>query len=208
MYSNINDSYYLSVQISKKEIKVAEKDAWDTAGSRLMGRQGHGVGIAEGAENSQVIVGQGVAEKKLVGRYVAMHAARVAIEQVCGRGQHIEPERGWCGGVKKHGMHAVIYSVQDALGTPVLLGGVWAGEAEHNVVRKQDGAHHVVVKFFAVVYLDAHDGALKLSVNKDVELNQGRQNIIFLAKRKSLGIMREIIQNIEIKLEVRVADNG
>jgi hypothetical protein len=56
--------------------RVAEKDAWCTTGSELVGRRGHGVGIAEGAKNSQVIIGWGVAEKRLVGRYVVTHVAR------------------------------------------------------------------------------------------------------------------------------------
>jgi hypothetical protein len=49
-----------------------------------------------------------VAEKKLIGRNVATHAAQVTIEQVRGGGQGIGPECGWGGGMKEHDAHAIV----------------------------------------------------------------------------------------------------
>jgi hypothetical protein len=48
----------------------------------------------------------------------------------------------------------------------------------------------MVVKFFLVICLDAHDGALKLCVDESMEHNQSRQNIRFLAKHKSESASR------------------
>jgi hypothetical protein len=74
--------------------------------------------------------------------------------------------------------------------------------------EKQKGVYPMVVKFIVVVCFDTHDGALKLCVDESMKHNQRRQNIRFLPKWKSLGKMREIIQDNEVKLETRVANNG
>jgi hypothetical protein len=65
----------------------------------------------------------------------------------------------------------------------------------------------MVVQFSASITLNAHDRALELRMNKAMKCNQSGQHIRLLAKRKCPCKMIEIIQDHEIKLESRVANN-
>jgi len=66
-------------------------------------------------------------------------------------------------------MNAIVESAEDTFCTPVLLGCVWAGEAKSNAVRGEECARRRVIKLFAFVGLETHNGHLKLSAYKGME---------------------------------------
>jgi hypothetical protein len=77
----------------------------------------------------------------------------------------VRQARTWVGW--KHG-------AQRALGATILLGCVWTCESKINAVGNKNGVSGMVVEFFAIVGLNAHDGALKLRVNESMKSNQSR----------------------------------
>jgi hypothetical protein len=66
----------------------------------------------------------------------------------------------------------------------------------------------MVIKFFAIVGLDAHNGSLELRMNESMKSNQGGQHVGLLAKGKCPQKVRKIIQNHKVKLETRIANDG
>ena len=79
--------------------------------------------------------------------------ARAAIQEVGGGVECVRPECGWHGSVEKHGAHTIIQSVENALGTAVLLQCVRAGKAQHDPRRSQEGAERLVVELTATIRL-------------------------------------------------------
>ena len=142
-----------------------------------VGCGGSGVGKTVAAEHAQVLVVGLLAEKEEVGGGVAAWSARAVIEEVASGLQRVGPEGGGHGGVEQHGAHAIIQRAEYALGTTVLLRGVWASEAQTDATHSKEGAEGLVVELAAIVRLKRKYGATKLRLNKGVKGNQSGKHI-------------------------------
>ena len=76
-----------------------------------MASSGCGVGEAFTVEDTQVVIVLHLPEEQDDGCSVASRGARPHVKQVTGSLESVRLERGWHGGVKKHGAHTI---VQDA----------------------------------------------------------------------------------------------
>lgn len=133
---------------------------------------------------TKVAVIRRLTKKKVMRSGMVARTTWTAVQQVSGSGQCVRPEIRWGCSVKKHCVHAVIETMKNALGTANLLRCVWAREAQDDAMRGEERASCVVIKFFPVICLNAHNGALKLSQDKGVKRDQHWQDIRFVAKWK------------------------
>lgn len=72
-----------------------------------------------------------------------------------------------------------------------------------NDVMPMESEGDIVHKLFAIVDLNRLKGALKLSANISVKIDNGVMNIIFPSKRKGPTKVREIIDNDKVILKTR-----
>jgi len=80
-----------------------------------------------------MVVGGRCAEEQLKGSRGAASPAWPSIQQVCGGGQGLDPERlGHA--CMKEGAHTIVERPNDALGLPVLGRSVWAGKPERDAM--------------------------------------------------------------------------
>jgi hypothetical protein len=89
----------------------------------------------------------------------------------------------------------------------VLLGSIGATGAEDPAIRGEEGLKRVVVKFAAIVDLQASDRSIELSANVSMKTDYSGQNFRLLAQRKCPNIMGMIIKNHKIVFVARVTDH-
>jgi hypothetical protein len=75
--------------------------------------------------------------------------------------------------MKEKGANSVIQSAKHMLSAAILLGCLWTREAEEHAVGGQKRAQGVIVKFMAIICLQAGNRATELSANICVETEYG-----------------------------------
>ena len=86
-------------------------------------------------------------------RIVPARTAWPEVKEEGGGGEGICPKPRGHVGMEKKGTHTLIEGAKDALGTAILLGGVWTHETKHGAVGGKKMADGEIVKFFPVVGL-------------------------------------------------------
>ena len=89
----------------------------------------------------------------------------MTIEKIGGGVKRVSPINQRETGLKQKGPHNVVDCAKNALGTSVLLGGVWARHPENDPVSEEERAGQRVVELAAVVALNCLDGGVKLRAN-------------------------------------------
>lgn len=84
-------------------------------------------------------------------------------------------------------MHALVFAI--------LLRGVGARHAKRNTFSKEESARGSVVELTAIVTLYGLHGATELSKHICKEVSKGTKSVRLQLERKSLKIMRAIINN-------------
>jgi hypothetical protein len=74
-------------------------------------------------------------------------------------------------------------------------------------MSSQKGTKCTIIKFAAIISLDASDLALELGLNKGMKRDKGGENIRLVSQRKAPGEVSKIIQHNEIIFKTRVADH-
>ena len=100
--------------------------------------------------------------------------------------------------MKEQRADTVVKGADDALSAAILLGRVWAGEAQDGAVRREEVTNSRVVKLFTVISLKCEDGTTELSGDIGVKTRKSGEDVGLATKRKSPHIMRKIIQNHQI----------
>jgi hypothetical protein len=104
-------------------------------------------------------------------------------------------------GLKENGTNNIIRSAKHAFGLAILLGGVWAGHAEVDTMGKKESTSGGIVKFTAVVELEALNGSSELGGNKREKTRNSAKCFVFEAERISPQVMRTIIENGKVIFE-------
>ena len=119
-----------------------------------------------------MIVVKSVAMQELVRCSIVAWAAWTTVERVSVRGESLGPKRRGHVGVEEKGANVVVEGAKNALGMAILLRCVRTSEPEDHAIRCKERSQRVVVKFLAIVSLQASDGATKLSTNISVKANE------------------------------------
>ena len=155
--------------------RVADEDAQRGSGLELMGRRRGSVGEAQRAEHPKLVVAGRNAEEELEGRGGAGGTARPAVDEVRGRGERLGPERVLRAAVNEESPDAVVQRAKDALGLPVLLRCVQAGEPELGAMAGKESSQRAGVELPSVVCLQSKHTQTKLGTHVSMEVAQDRQ---------------------------------
>jgi hypothetical protein len=117
--------------------RIAEQGAGRGAWAEFVSGSGCLVGIAEATEHPKVTVVRRSAEKTLIGCRGATPLTVLAIQEVGGRVQRLDPVLAGHAGLEKKTANAVSQSADDALSFAVLGGCVWTGQAKHSTVGSE-----------------------------------------------------------------------
>jgi len=89
----------------------------------------------------------------------------MAVEEVGGGVERVSPINRRKTGLKQKGPHNVVDCAKNALGTSILLRGVWARHPENDFMSEEECAGRGVIKLAAIVALNCLDGGVKLRAN-------------------------------------------
>jgi len=109
--------------------------------------------------------------------------------------------------LKKKRTQNIVKCAERAFGLSILLGSVWTRHAKCNTVGEKERAGCRIVKFAAIVALDALDGGAELSVNICEKIGKSGERLGFFTEGKSPNVMGTIIQNNKIIFVPRHTDN-
>ena len=170
---------------------VAEKDAGDGAGCKLMRRSGSDARVAQAAENAKPFIRGGCTEEKVVRCKVPASTTWTDVDEERSGGESVRPKARRHIGMKEKSPNAVIESAKDALSTTVLLRGVRASETKNRAMCGEKITNSGVVKLLPVVCLQRKNGSTKLRANVRIESGKGGYNIRLAAQREGPHIMRK-----------------
>ena len=91
--------------------------------------------------------------------------------------------------LKQKGTQNVINSAKGAFCLSILLGSIWTRHAECNTVGEKERAGGGIIKFTAIVALNALDGGAKLRANVSEKIGKSGKCLRFKAKRKSPNVV-------------------
>ena len=91
--------------------------------------------------------------------------------------------------LKKKRTQNIVKCAERAFGLSILLGSVWTRHAKCNTVGEKERASRRIIKFTAVVALDALDGGAKLRANVSEKIGKSGKCLRFKAKRKSPNVV-------------------
>jgi hypothetical protein len=89
----------------------------------------------------------------------------MTVEEVGGGVKRVNPINRRKTGLEQKGPHNVVDCAKNALGTSVLLGGVWARHPENDPVSEEECAGRRVIELAAIVALNCLDRGVKLHVD-------------------------------------------
>jgi hypothetical protein len=173
---------------------VPEEDTERGARVQLVGRSGSGVGVTRTPKHAEVIVPRRGTEEGVVRSGSGAGRGRKAVKKVGGGVQALSPEASGKRGLKQKGTHGVVGGANHPLSLAILGRGVWTRHAELNTVREKEGTGGGVIELTTIVTLDGLDGEAELCRHPSEEVENGRESVRLCTKRKSPGVMREIIK--------------
>jgi hypothetical protein len=173
---------------------VPEEDTERGARVQLVGRSGSGVGVTRTPKHAEVIVPRRGTEEGVVRSGSGAGRGRKAVQKIGGGVQALSPEASGKRGLKQKGTHGVVGGANHPLSLAILGRGVWTRHAELNTVREKEGTGGGVIELTTIVTLDGLDGEAELCRHPSEEVENGRESVRLCTKRKSPGVMREIIK--------------
>ena len=186
---------------------VAEKDAGDGAGCKLMRRSSGDARVAKAAEDAKPIIRGGCTEEKMMRCKVPASTTWADVDEERSGGESVRPKARRHIGMKEKSPNAVIKSAKDALSTTVLLRGVRASETKNRAMCGENIADSGVVKLLPAVCLQRKNGPAKLRADIRVETDKSGDNVRLAAQREGPHIMRKIIKDNKIVKKARVTCN-
>ena len=144
---------------------VAEKDAGDGVGCKLMRRSSSDARVAQAAEDAKPIIRGWCTEEKVMRCKVPASTTWTDVDEERSDGESVRPKARRHIGMKEKSPNAVIESAKDALSTTVLLRGVRASETKNRAMCGEKITDSEVVKLLPVVCLQRENGMTKLREN-------------------------------------------
>ena len=186
---------------------VAEKDAGDGAGCKLMRRSGGDARVEGTAEDAKLIIRRLCTEEKVMRCKVSASATWTNVNEEGSSGESVRPKARRHIGVKEESPNAVVKSAKDTLNAIVLLRSVRAGETKSRAMCGEKSANSDVVELLPVICLQRENGMTKLHENIGVESGESGYNIRLATQRKGPHIMRKIIKYDKIIKIARITCN-
>jgi hypothetical protein len=119
----------------------------------------------------------------------------VAIEEISGCVECLDPIRDGHASLKKERANNIIGGANNALGSTILGQSVWAGQTEGDTMSEKERAGVGVIKLTAIAALNILDGDAELSGNISKKMSESGECVRLEAERKSPKIVRAIIEN-------------
>ena len=120
-----------------------------------------------------------------------------------GRGERLGPERVLRAAVNEESPDAVVQRAKDALGLPVLLRCVQAGEPELGAMAGKESSQRAGVELPSVVCLQSKHTQTKLGTHVSMEMTQDRQGFGFVAHGEGPDVVGEIVKKSKVVFVTR-----
>ena len=140
------------------------------------------VGVAQTAEDAEMIILSGVTVELLVRGGQTDHLARSTIQQVDGRRESFSPECRFQACLKHKSTHSIVDRANSTFRLVILLRCVWARQTNMNTISEKELIERGVDELSAIVSLEGTNRAAKLCVDICEEVSNRVINIRFLAK--------------------------
>jgi len=101
----------------------------------------------------------------------------------------LDPVNQWEASLKQEGAQDIIDGAKGSFCPAILLRSVWTRHVKCGTLREKERAAGGIVKFSAIIALNALDGGAKLRVDISKKIGQGGERIGLQVKRESPDIM-------------------
>lgn len=156
---------------------IAKKNAHGGSRRELMGGSGGKIGIALAPKHPEMCIGgMTTIESEIWGMEVEGFG-RVAIDEIGGGVESLNPKRGRKTRLKKKRTHHVIHGAKHAFGLAVLRRSVRARHAHSDPIREKKGASGGVIELTSIVALYRTNGGGKLCFHIGKKTGQGGKSI-------------------------------
>ena len=167
---------------------------------------GGGVRVTRTPEDPKVVVARRGTEKSVVWSGSRRSSGRKPVEQVGGGVEALRPEAWGQRGLDQKGAHDVVRRANHPLSLAVLRRGIRTRHTQLNTPRQEERPGGGVIELLPVFTLDGLNGEAELSGHPGKEVEEGGKGLRLGAQRKSLRIVREIINNHQIIFIARHAE--